>query len=932
MAHYKSDIVDVNLETGTIFRSFLNRSIGFKDDDADRFGIRAFRDGVPQDLSGASCQAIFMAPDGTKIALTSYGTVSGNKAYVTLPPACYDVEGQFTLAIKIVGGGVTSTVRIVDGVVANTGATGTVSPTSAVPTYQEVIAQYDAMVAATSAANTAIAETFDATKAYPAGKYVINDGALYILPEGHEANVTWANTTKTARKIANEMTTLKGAFDASLADYADTYITTVKNYENSGLTFNLTENGLQVYGTQTNSNRYYEGLNGRAQLRSTNTEFGKIIEPGLYRAYINIVEGTPSKTIQLTVSTTTGADAEHQQLNNGDVFAVTAESGVALRFLGATDFGTSSSPTVIDFGVVRLVACDEYARETAENALYNFGFYWHENILFENGSIDTSDGSGTTTRSNRLRSAFCQMKDGFKISVPSGWLFGCCLYSSAATSGYIKFTGWKNGNLTYMDMSGGAKYVRFVLKKTDDSDISPADASGVEISRFIKKDNITSYIPDLGIVQGSMNDHGGDSSGNYETRLRSGYVPVDSAFGFKMTVPEGFKVNYFLYTGNTSSTFFYESGAYTDDYTMHYGGADAANYVRFWIRKTDDSELTPADASGIVAEFYTSGVSAEDSFVLVPSGTDQTSEIQQLLDSGRCDLAPGTFYTTGVTMPDGAIFTGSGNKTKLVMTGSADGACITMGKYCTVKNMDIAGSGSEITPAATIGNRHGIYMAGSSSSISNETEWRCTISECTIHDFTGGGITLYRTGFSKACKIIGCYLIRNCVGLYIKEYSEYNHVSDCTMNSNYYGCINNGGNNLFSCCTFGSNAYGFMMGDTSGTDYGNSAKCEVGTCNFGHNTVRSIYINMMNSSGIGFNGCYISEAGAEIISSRSIIFSGCSFTDSFTLTVNGGHLILFNGCGFRNSFTGDAVSITNNNKVHFESCYYYDGTACDPVS
>ena len=65
MAHYKSDIVDVNLETGTIFRSFLNRSIGFKDDDADRFGIRAFRDGVPQDLSGASCQAIFMAPDGT---------------------------------------------------------------------------------------------------------------------------------------------------------------------------------------------------------------------------------------------------------------------------------------------------------------------------------------------------------------------------------------------------------------------------------------------------------------------------------------------------------------------------------------------------------------------------------------------------------------------------------------------------------------------------------------------------------------------------------------------------------------------------------------------------------------------------------------------------------------------------------------------------
>lgn len=214
MAHYKRDIVDVDLETCDIFRSFLNRSIGFKDDDADRFGIRAFRNGVAQDLSGASCQAIFMAPDGTKIALTSYGTVSGNVAYVTLPPACYDVAGQFTLAIKIVGGGVTSTVRIVDGVVSETGATGTVSPTSAVPTYQEVIAQFDAMVAATSAANTAIAETFDATKAYPAGKYLINDGKLYRLITDHEVNVTWTNTNKTECKLGDETAYVKNVISA----------------------------------------------------------------------------------------------------------------------------------------------------------------------------------------------------------------------------------------------------------------------------------------------------------------------------------------------------------------------------------------------------------------------------------------------------------------------------------------------------------------------------------------------------------------------------------------------------------------------------------------------------------------------------------------------------------------------------------------------
>lgn len=234
MAHYKSDMADIDLSTGTIFRSFLNRTIGYKDDDADRFGVRVFRDGAPQDLSGASCQAVFMAPDGTKIALTSYGTVSSNEAYVTLPPACYDAEGQFTLAIKLVGGGVTSTVRIVDGVVVNTGASGTVSPTGAVPTYQEIIAQFDEMVAATEAANAAIAETFDAEDEYPVGKYVINDGGLYILPNGHEEDETWADTTKVACRLGDEFTNIKNIVGELYEYYNDFVMIKERTYNSAG--------------------------------------------------------------------------------------------------------------------------------------------------------------------------------------------------------------------------------------------------------------------------------------------------------------------------------------------------------------------------------------------------------------------------------------------------------------------------------------------------------------------------------------------------------------------------------------------------------------------------------------------------------------------------------------------------------------------------
>ncbi len=160
MAIYKQDIVDINLNTGSIFRSFLNHSIGFKNDAADRFGIRVFRDGEAVDLTGASCQAVFMRPDGTNLALTSYGTVSGNVAYVTLPQACYDYEGQFCLSIQLVGGGVTGTMRIVDGMVVNTGASGTVAPTGSVPTYQEVLSVYEQVLPLAEAGGVAtVAET-----------------------------------------------------------------------------------------------------------------------------------------------------------------------------------------------------------------------------------------------------------------------------------------------------------------------------------------------------------------------------------------------------------------------------------------------------------------------------------------------------------------------------------------------------------------------------------------------------------------------------------------------------------------------------------------------------------------------------------------------------------------------------------------------------
>ena len=179
MAVYKQDIIDINLNSGNIYRSFLNHAIGFGDNAADHFGVRVFRDGEPVTLSSVTVQGFFRNSQGQNIALVS-GTVEGNVAYVTLPQACYNYEGQFTLAIKLVGGGVTGTMRIVDGFVDNTNSSGTVAPTGTVPTYQEIIAQYNAMVAATEGALVAVAPEYeDLTFPVAKGSYCVYSGHSY---------------------------------------------------------------------------------------------------------------------------------------------------------------------------------------------------------------------------------------------------------------------------------------------------------------------------------------------------------------------------------------------------------------------------------------------------------------------------------------------------------------------------------------------------------------------------------------------------------------------------------------------------------------------------------------------------------------------------------------------------------------------------------
>lgn len=147
MAIYREDIVDIELESGSLHRSFMNRTIGKADNMANRFGVRLFRNGEPVNTESCQVTGIFMAPNGVNIAISGNDVTgkSGNTAWVQLPAACYNVEGQFSLAIRLIGpnAAITGTMRIVDGVVNNTGADDVVVPTSRLPTTDEILAAYE---------------------------------------------------------------------------------------------------------------------------------------------------------------------------------------------------------------------------------------------------------------------------------------------------------------------------------------------------------------------------------------------------------------------------------------------------------------------------------------------------------------------------------------------------------------------------------------------------------------------------------------------------------------------------------------------------------------------------------------------------------------------------------------------------------------------
>lgn len=302
--------------------------------------------------------------------------------------------------------------------------------------------------------------------------------------------------------------------------------------------------------------------------------------------------------------------------------------------------------------------------------------------------------------------------------------------------------------------------------------------------------------------------------------------------------------------------------------------------------------------------------------------TDMTGSIMSMLTStGYCKLAPGIFYVSGnIDMPEGATLEGCGKETIIRLLGSVNsGYVVKVGRKNTVKDLRISGAYNNISVSdGEIGTRNGVYYIANKDGQEQERPnvLPNVLYNLWIDNFTGSAIYCHNTGgaTNEAITVDSTY-IQNCVaGINIDYYSEYGKFTNVITRACYYACINNGGNNVFTACTF-QGSIGFLM-DNSASDKRNDSHGSCIGCSFNHESIYGVQlINQIN--GFIFSGCHFWYSPVKIVSSRGMLFDGCYFGgDTPTIDVSGAYGAFFSNCLFH-----QRPSITTDYNTKFNSCY-----------
>lgn len=114
-----------------------------QDNMGNLIGVELLENGQPATVSG-SVSANVLRADGATVAVS--GTLSGNRASVTLPQAAYAVPGMLAVVIKLTTGSVVTTIGAIQAIVYRSSSDTIVDPGTIIPSVQDLIAAIDAAV------------------------------------------------------------------------------------------------------------------------------------------------------------------------------------------------------------------------------------------------------------------------------------------------------------------------------------------------------------------------------------------------------------------------------------------------------------------------------------------------------------------------------------------------------------------------------------------------------------------------------------------------------------------------------------------------------------------------------------------------------------------------------------------------------------------
>jgi len=317
--------------------------------------------------------------------------------------------------------------------------------------------------------------------------------------------------------------------------------------------------------------------------------------------------------------------------------------------------------------------------------------------------------------------------------------------------------------------------------------------------------------------------------------------------------------------------------------------------------------------------------------------TDMTGAIMSMLnDTGYCHLSEGIFYVSGgIDLPKGATLEGCGKNTIIRLLSSVESGYICRVKeYATVKGITFSGGyaqGDISTP--DIGGRKGIIAIGNrdgqTPSITPATIKCCQISNCWFENLDSG-IYGYNSGggLNEGLVVSDCYITRCKAGINLDYWVEYCKFTNVVTFQCYYACINNGGNNTFTACTF-HGVIGMYIDNSAGSKT-NIAHGSVVGCTFNHidnmnhpETLGNGYaVKVLNVPyGFIFTGCQIWYGKVYVESSQGVQFSDTLFGGYPTIETLGEDTVFFSSCIFQK-----AVVKSLSSPVIFNNCYLFNGT------